>query len=444
MRRQFFMKAAKSQIKGLDLATYRGVIDNAVACDEFIDYNSMSEYAHGIEDVIDDIENLLKDGYGAEVIELAEYALERVEDAMESVDDSDGHMGYILERLQEIHHTACKKVNPDVEALAERLFKWELNTDWDTFSNAVETYREVLGEKGLAVYRKLAQTHWQRVPVLGPGRDEKERYGQRFRITHIMEALARQSGDVEALVIIKKRDLSLAYAYVQIAEIYKQARKDDLALEWAEAGMKAFPERTDSRLREFLAEEYHHRKRHDEAMALMWKGFVESPCLAQYQTLKTHADRINQWTIWREKALAIIREMIAKAKKEAVKDRLGWIGRTDHSELVKVFLWEKDVEAAWREAKEGGCSNELWLELTKKREKNYPQDALEIYQSQVEPTLEQKNNQAYEQAIGFLRKVFELMTRIGRGDDFKPYIDSFRLKHKSKRNFIKFLDRRKW
>ena len=70
----------------------------------------------------------------------------------------------------------------------------------------------------------------------------------------------------------------------------------------AERGMKTFPERVDSRLREFLAMEYHRRNRHDEAMALIWAEFTESPSLERYQNLKTHADRTHEWPTWREKA----------------------------------------------------------------------------------------------------------------------------------------------
>jgi tetratricopeptide (TPR) repeat protein len=249
------------------------------------------------------VEELLKEGHPAEVIELAERALKAVEKAMGSVDDSDGYMGGILERLQDLHHKACKKTKPDPEALAQRLFQWELRTDYDTFHGAAETYADVLGKKGLTVYRTLAEAEWVKVPALGPGRDDPEKYGKRFRITHIRETLARQTGDVEAVVAVMKRDLSLAYHYLQIAETYKRARQHDLALEWAERGVKAFPERTDSRLREFLAGEYHRHKRHDEAMALIWTEFTESPNLEHYRNLKAHAERLGQWEPWREKAL---------------------------------------------------------------------------------------------------------------------------------------------
>jgi uncharacterized Zn finger protein len=442
LRQSLFIKAAKKSSKGLDLATYRRAINDAVEPDGFVDYRSAHDYAHGIEEAIDSVEELLKEGHPAEVIELAEHALNAVEKAMGSVDDSDGYMGGILERLQDLHYKACKKAKPEPEALARRLFEWELRTNYDTFYGAPETYADALGRKGLAVYRMLAEAEWAKVPALGRDGDGSEKYEKRFRITHIMETLARQTGDVEeAVVAVKKRDLSLAYHYLQIAETYKSAGKHDSALEWAERGVKAFPQRTDSRLREFLAGEYHRRKRYDEAMALIWAGFAESPSLEQYRSLKAHSERIGQWKSWREKAFECLREHIGRAKSESQRDRWAWYRRADHSEIVRIFLWEKDVEAAWREAQEGGCSNELWLELAAKRDRDHPEDALPIYQRQIEPTLGRKNNEAYAETIRLLRKVRELMVRLGREVEFTNYLGKVRGTHKPKRNFMKLLDR---
>jgi uncharacterized Zn finger protein len=441
LRQSLFIKAAKKGAKKLDLATYRRAIDDAVEPDGFVDYRRAYDYAHGIEEAIDSVEELLREGHPAEVIELSEHALKAVEKAMGSVDDSDGEMGSILERLQEIHYQACKKAKPDPEALARRLFEWELRTHYDTFYGAGANYADLLGKKGVAVYQQLAETEWAKVPELGPGRDDPEKFGKRFRITHIMETLARQTGDVEAVVAVKKRDLSLAYHYLQIAETYKSARQHDLALEWAERGIKTFPERTDSRLREFLAEEYHRRKRHDDAMALIWAEFAESPSLEQYRNLKVHAERIGQWESWREKAIDDLRSEIARAKNERQRNRWPYYHKADHSELVRIFLWEKDVEGAWREAQEGGCSNDLWLDLAAKREKEHPEDALPIYQSQIDPTVNRKNNEAYREAIGLLRKLRELMVRLGREAEFTSSLDKVRASHKPKRNFMKLLER---
>lgn len=441
LRRRLLMKTAKESSKGLDLTAYRQAIDDAVEVDGFVDYRGAYDYASGIEEAIDSVEELMKEGHAAAVVELAEHALKAVEDAMGSVDDSDGAMGDILGRLQALHHKACKRAKPDPESLARRLFAWELRTDYDTFYGAAEAYADVLGTKGLAVYRKLAEAEWAKVPALHPGPNNSEKYGKRFQITHMMETLARQTGDVEAIVTVKKRDLSSAYDYLQIAETYKKARKDDLAFEWAERGVKAFPKRTDERLREFLAGEYHRRKRHEEAMALIWAEFTESPALEEYRKLKAHAERTAEWKPWREKALQCLRNEIEAAKRERQKDRWSWHQKPDHSELVRIFLWEKDEEAAWREAQEGGCSNELWLQLAAKREKEHPEDALPIYQRQIEPILDRKNNEAYEETVRFLRTIRDLMVRLGREAEFENYLYRLRITHKPKRNFMKLLDR---
>lgn len=61
-----------------------------------------------------------------------------------------------------------------------------------------------------------------------------------------------------------------------------------------------------------------------------------------------------------------------------------------------------------------------------------------------EPTLNQKNNEAYREAIGLLRKVRGLMVRLGRESEFVRYLKSVRAAHKPKRNFMKLLDRAKW
>jgi uncharacterized Zn finger protein len=259
-----------------------------------------------------------------------------------------------------------------------------------------------------------------------------------------METLAEQAGDVGALVAVKQRDLSMPYAYLQIAEIYKDSKQPDRALEWAERGLKTFPKDPDPRLQDFLAEEYHRRKRHDEAMALIWTQYASQPYLETYQKLKQHADRIGQWAVWREKALAVLRQSATKAKQRAARDNWVWGERADHSELVRIFQWEKDPEAAWAEAKSGGCTHDLWLDLAAQRERDHPEDALAVYQAQVEPTLAQKNNDAYREAIGLLRKVRGLLIRLGREPEFGDWLAALRLAHKPKRNFMKLLDHARW
>ena len=443
LRRALLTKAALARGEGLDIATFQDAIDSATDTGGFVDYGAAHDFAEGIDAVVDSIAELLDDGHADAVIELTEHALEAVESAMNEVDDSDGYVGGILDRLQELHHAACVAAKPDPEALAERLFEWQMTSGWGTFDGAAESYTDVLGEKGLAAYRSLVEAEWAELPTLGQEEEEAASRHRRYRITSIMKSLARADGDVEALVAVESRDLSSSFRYLAIAEIYRKARKRNKALEWAERGLKAFPEKTDSRLREFLAEQYHQRKRHDEAMALIWDNFTDHPSLEHYQVLKEHAERAGQWPAWRERALAHIRKQIAEKKKKGDGKRWPWGRGADHSSLVEILLWEKDVDAAWKEAQDGGCSDALWLQLADLRGKEHPSDALPIYQAEVERTVERKNKEAYRTAVGLIRKVQQVMKHLGRDDEFPTYLASVRAAHKRKRNFMAMLIRLK-
>ncbi len=75
------------------------------------------------------------------------------------------------------------------------------------------------------------------------------------------------------LVAIKAKDLSSGYRYLGIAEILTKSKRHDEALDWAERGLRAFPDRPQDGLRDFLVAAYLKRKRNDEALQLTWIQF---------------------------------------------------------------------------------------------------------------------------------------------------------------------------
>lgn len=440
---QLRLRVAKHhQGGGVDLSAFKKVLWRAITPPDFLQWREVSGHVEGIHRIADSLDALLDEGEAASALELVEYALAQVEQAMESVDDSDGEMGALLERLQELHHRACQKAKPDAVALAKRLFEWEMRSPWEVFYGAAARYADVFGDKGLAEYRRLATEAWHKVPALGPGQTSPDQYGRWFRITSIMRTLAQQAGDVEAEAQVLQRDLSSAYRFLEIASLYRQAGKDELALAWAEKGVAAFPNHTDRRLREFLAEEYHRRKRHDDAMALAWAAFTERPSLDEFKQLKAHAKSAKCWPHWRDKALTTIREKIAEIRRSGAKS--SWDPLANHSLLVAIYLSEKDPEAAWQEALTGGCSSELWLTLAEQREQTHPEDALPIYKRHLELTLAQTNNAAYEAGIRLLKRIRTVMDRMGQEKSFAGYLASVRADFARKRNFIRLVEETRW
>ena len=54
--------------------------------------------------------------------------------------------------------------------------------------------------------------------------------------------------------------------------------------------------------------------------------------------------------------------------------------------------------------------------------------------------INQKHDEAYQEAVRFLRKMRELMGTLGRQEAFRQYLVTIRGAHKPKRNFIKRLE----
>ena len=191
--------------------------------DDFVSYQEAAGWARDVNEAIDAIERLLLDGQAATVIGLCESALRSLVEAIEMVDDSDGHFSELRDRLEDIHYRACQKARPDPAQLAERLFQFELHNDFDVFYGAASRYAKILGAKGMKVYRELAEAAWRNVPAR-TAQDERAEWGKHAAITHIMESLAELSGDVEQQVAVMSRDLSHAYSYLRIAEVLSHSR----------------------------------------------------------------------------------------------------------------------------------------------------------------------------------------------------------------------------
>ena len=249
----------------------------------------------------------------------------------------------------------------------------------------------------------------------------------------MMEGLARAEGDVDALAAVLARDRSSGHRYLQIAEELLSAGRAGEATEWAERGLAAFPERPDSRLLDFLCDRHGEAGRHEEAVRLAWEALEASPRLEAYQRLARVASRAGVWEPWRERARDLLRQGT-----EAV------LGGRDRSELVAALLWEDDPEAAWHEAKEGGCRRDLWLALARRRERDHPRDALDVYVAQIEPAIRSSDNHTYAGAAEWLEKVQAIFARLEEEDAFEGLVRALRERHRAKRNLIKRLDERGW
>jgi uncharacterized Zn finger protein len=428
------LKAERARGGSGDVASaFHRAIEDATRISGFVDWREAASLAGDLDQLLISMRELLQPDTAAVLVELAEYAIERLENSMEQVDDSDGEIGGIVSDLGELHHAACRMAKPEPTALAERLFTLQTTLPFGICSFDAESYGKMLGRSGLASYRELAQIAWHK---LKPPTD-KDRYDtRRSTLTSIMESLARASGDIDELVAIKARDLSSGWRYLGIAEIWAHANQPDKALEWAERGLAAFPKRTDNRLRDFLVGIYLKHKRHDEALQLTWIQFEEQPSLELFRKLHDVTVTLKCWPQQRQRALA----ELANAVPRHCSDPYHYSAATGRTLRLSIALWENDLEAAWETVSSGGCDRRLMIELADKLAPARPNDAISLYQAVVPPIVEQTNNAAYEDATKLIRKIGVLLKALKQTATWGDYLAELRVRFKPKRNFIKLLD----
>lgn len=414
----------------------RLVIDGVTTVDGFVDWRAMHSFSDPLDQVVDTLETLLTPEHAVSLIKLAQYAIERTEAALESVDDSNGQVGDILCRLGNLHLQACLLARPDAERLAYDLFQLETTLPFGVSSFSALTYRNVLGQAGLRKYRALAQVQWD---ALRPADGKVNFDHARYKITRVMEDLAQARGDVDELVAIKSRDLTCAYNYLLIAEILVKDKRNDEALQWAERGLKAHPDRTDNRLLDFLVAMYLQRKRPDEALQLTWIQFEEQPGLAAFQKLQGVAEKLGIWPVQRARALAHLDDVVMREASQTSRYKPK-PSVPDTSRRVAIALWESDLDAAWNAAQNGQCEQRLRLSLAQALEVTKGREALSLYRQIIPELVMQTNNDAYASAVVLVRKAGKLMGELGQSSQFLSYLTELRVSFKAKRNFIKLLD----
>ncbi|MEU7811610.1 SWIM zinc finger family protein [Pseudonocardia sp. NPDC049154] len=409
----------------------RRVLFDAIVPRGYVRYDEAYGYLQTVDAVVDRVEVLLDAGRPDLVLELTEYAGDCAERAVEYVDDSDGLLGGICDRLADLHLAACEAIRPDSRELARRLHAREsAGGDLALFDDAVSRYADLLGEAGLAFYRDLVERDWAELPERGAAYDPA-----RLRVLSTLEALAALTGDVDAEVEAMARDLSSTYRFLRIAErLLREDRHDD-ALRWAERGLELHG-LTDARLVDLAAEEYQRAGRGAAAADLLRRVLDRAPTLGNYQRLAEHARRAGTWAGRRDEAFARLRAEVDRREPP----RYRWQPPADASLLVEVLLWESDPDAAWAEAQRGGCSGPTVMLLARACQELRPLEVIPLYQREIEAAIGRKNNSAYAEAIELLGEVEPLF----EADGFADHLAELRRTHRAKRNLMALLAARGW
>ena len=407
------------------LSRLRKAITDATRTGGFIHYREAADWAAGVRQALAAVESLVPAGRAVVARTLAEHALSRIEAAMEELDDSDGYASGLLERAQDIHLAACRAEPPDAVELARDLFEREVDGEWDTFFRASELYAEILGEMGLAEYRRLAVAAWEKIP---PRHAERRAVGdahpERRRLEAILDSFAARDDDVDTRIALRSRDLSSPWRYLELARFCQEHGREKAALRYAEEGLWLFEDDPpDERLVVFVADLHKTAGRNEAALVALWRAFEHRPSLALFERIRNLGG-----VSARDRAIADLRGKLAKRD---AKSR--WSSSADL--LIRILMMEGMFDEAWAVSGSYGGGDQIVLSLAHASEASHPRESLAVYADRIEQLVSTGGNGNYRDACGLI----ERMARLRDGREHVPYVEGLKVKFKAKRNFMKML-----
>jgi SWIM zinc finger len=395
----------------------RKAIDDATRIRNYIDYSSARDWAAGVNEALDAVETFASGARAGLALRLVERAIDRIEQAFESIDDSDGHLGALLHRAQDIHLAAATLVKHDPVRLARDLYAREMKDQYDVFSGAAARYADVLGEQGLAEYRRLAIAAWEKLP---PRRRDQEFSTERFGLMGILDYFAERDGDVDARIALRAKDLSSPYNYLQLAEFCLSQGREQQALRRAEEGLWMFEDgRQDQRLVAFTSDLLAKAGRKQDAETLLWRSFEAEPDLQLYVRLRKLGGEAA-----RERARQTLEALCEKG------GRGGWQAPADL--LIQILMREKLFDQAWSALRKFGGSVGSKEQLARATEKTHPDEAIKVHEESVEHLA---TNGSYTEAV----KLVARMAKLRGVNEQAKYLIALKERHKRKRNFMKLL-----
>lgn len=402
----------------------RKAIVAATRTGDYIDYRRAGDWAEGVDEVLGAIGDLPAAGRADLALRLAEHAIERIEAAIGDIDDSDGHCGGLLEHAQQIHLAAALIVRPEPVQLARELFAREIDGDYDTFSGAAEDYADVLGEEGLAEFRRLALDAWGKLPPRpAQARARVEFSSGYYQLKGILDVFAERDGDIDARIALRSKDLSSPWSYLELAEFCLSQGRESEALRHAEEGLWLFEDgQPDQRLVFFTASLLSKAGRAADAQALLGRTFEKSPSLEVYARLRQTGGKVAG-----DRAIAFLRSRLPG------QTATRWHSPADL--LIQILTKEKAFDAAWATARAHGASTTARQALAYASEADHPGEALETYAERIDQLVGAGGDHAYAEASGLVRRMAGLRDAARQAD----YVTELKLRFARRRNFTKLL-----
>lgn len=397
-------------------------------------YGQVSAYFARAEAVVEQLAEQAPQLPAEKCLTLVDYALSRMDRALETIDDSGGFRFHCEATLQTLHVQTVTRLDWSPDKLAAYLYDKAFGSE-DMYPLIPDAYAEALGEAGMAAYHACLQRAWDALPELPAkaGWSEQYRY---LRLRRPLFKRAEAAGDLPAMLALYEKTASKERDCLDAAELCIAHEAWDEVEPWLARAKRAMSdqhphqqiERQRLEIRLLL-----HRGEADAAAALQWDIYRHTQQLEDYRRLVALAAEHGLAIDYRQRA----RDWLVARLDKGPPSPFAFAPRAENS-LLEIDLFEGRLAEAQALCAERAVAPGLLHQLAQALKD--PDESLPLYLRLVRHLVRQTNNQGYRDGIALLQELQGTLVTSAQREAFEQALTQLRTEFKQKRNFIKWLN----
>ncbi|MCW7553333.1 hypothetical protein NX722_11930 [Endozoicomonas gorgoniicola] len=428
LRHEWLIRA-ENRLGGMDKATVRKRITAAIPHNQFCySFSEVRAYFANVEHSLELLAESIDYLPPTDQIELLEYALERIVNTQDSVDDSGGFRYESINLIRQLYLDAFEALDWSDGEKADHLIKLMINDDYNLYGDIPEDYIKVVSPRCIEVFHEKVQSRWDQLPPLET--EDWDVIREYKALQRVLEHEASAHNDTATLIWLNQKVARHFRDFLQLAEWSIELEQFDEARSFIEKAAKQ-KYADDADIHEVKQKLLLKTGKVSDALEAQWQQFQAIPSFANYQSLITIAGQAQSKKDWKAISVDWLKQQLP-GKSVFGKQHLS-------GTLMSIYLADSDTDEAWQLSR----NYEFDVSYLKKLATMLAQDvqrASTLYVQMAGHYVNQTNNNSYRQAIALLQEMAELSRSSEHQSNMAKELDRMREEFRFKRNFIKWLN----
>lgn len=348
-------------------------------------YAEAAKYFKRLENVLHDFKKYHQQFRAEESLELVIHGYERMDKALETVDDSGGFRYTSLDILSDILRHSFVTVAWSSEQKAEFLFANWCKPINDLMPAIPDDFHDDLGKEGIGHFISLVENRLQEMTPLSrikPGDDRFDNWEYRYeykKYTDILATQAKKEKRVDDLISLWANTAMSVLDYLNMSQLCLQHNKVEQSIQWLNKSRtlataeKSYNFNQKNDIIEQEIRILYHQKAYQKVLDLEWERFQSSPNLAHYKCLKKAAEKAQSDEDFYSKCIELLYDKADRQRGHGsnIERGLGF-----YESMAQIQLYEKKTETVLETAKQYQLSVETLHKIAKlhlpNREKTLP------------------------------------------------------------------------